>query len=426
MEMRGWPYRLITLGCLGIALLLAWSNHAWPSSVYASSKSSEHEITEVVVKLNPAAGATIVEINYTYGTTTLKTLIQTTGIYLLQVPDRIPAHALAKQMRRDARLLYAEPNYGTHAPEGSPSSIKAWGGATEDTFNNQYAMEVLNLPSAHAINRGAGTVVAVLDTGVQLDHLALASHLTAARYDFVADDAVPEDEFTGAVAGHGTHVAGIIHLVAPESQIMPLRVLDTDGSGNIFTIAEAIIYAAHNGADVINLSLGTPDPSALLADTIHQVTKQGVVVVAAAGNLNSEVQEYPATHRCAISVTSVGQTGTKSAFANFNRLVDFAAPGEAIASTFPPNGYTHWSGTSMATPFVAGQVTLLRSTTPSLSIRGLVAVIEATAHSLDSVNPAYKGKLGWGQPDIGASLQLLTTTGAPPSGGTTINSSCFR
>lgn len=369
---------------------------------------------QVVVKLNPASNATIADINTTYTTTTLETVLSSSGIYLLEVAPGQDVELVVEAMQTDPRLLYAEPNFIGEAPEGDPSETWAWGGYDPGPMTEQYAADMLNLDEAHAITLGAGIVVAVADTGIQADHPGLADHLTTNGYDFVDDDAVPDDEFNGLdddgdglideVAGHGTHVSGIVNLVAPQAQIMPLRVLDSDGRGNIFLIAEAIFYAIQNEADVINLSLGTSAESDLLEDVIEDVIESGMVVVAAAGNLNTSQEQYPAAEGDVIAVTSIGPDGVKSYFANYGSWVDIAAPGESIYSSFPTSGYAQWSGTSMATPFVAGQAALIRSIAPALSVQEILQLIQSTSQSLDETNPGYIGLLGAGWADIGDSL----------------------
>ena len=404
--------RLVLVELVGAIFLVVMIHAVWASPV--SHGGDDYEVDQVVVKLNPAAGATITDINTTYGTTVIETLLHSAGIYLLQLPAGGDAKQVAELMEEDPRLLYAEPNYIGEAPEADPSAIYAWGGYDATPFREQYAAQALDLGWAHEINQGRGTIVAVLDTGVQLDHPALAASLTITRYDFVDDDPIPEDEpngldddgdtFVDEAVGHGTHVAGIVHLVAPEAQIMPLRVLDSDGHGNIFVVAEALLYAARNGAQVVNLSMGSPWRSELMKEVIEDITQQGVVVVAAAGNRGTSVQQYPAAEDYVLAVTSVGITGTKSAFANYGDWIDVAAPGESIYSTYPGNSYAWWSGTSMATPFVAGQAALIRSVAPWLSAELVSKLITQTARPLDALNIKYAGLLGAGEPDIGASL----------------------
>src|SRR5215211_2282700 len=260
---------------------------------------------QVIVKLDPIVGATVQKINATYGSTTLEIFPGTTNVYLLRLPAGSGVTETVKQMANDPRLLYAEPNFFSQSPEGG-ARHRAWGASDVAPTSDEYAIQALGLESAHRISQGENTKVAVLDTGAQLDHPALVDNFEdAGRYDFVEDDKNPSDRPVGKdtdcdgvkdeMVGHGTHVAGIVDITAPEAKIMPLRVLDTEGYGNVFTIAKAVYFAQHNGADVINLSLGSPSRSRLLQEVIQDATANGVLVAAAAGNSNSLVAEYPAT-----------------------------------------------------------------------------------------------------------------------------------
>lgn len=372
---------------------------------------------QVIVKLNTALGVAIEDINNDYGTTTLDSLLNSAAIYLLQVAPGQSVEVVVAAMDNDPRLLYAEPNFIGQMPEGNPSETWAWGGYDPNPYWGQYAGEMLHLTEAHQVTLGAGVRVAVLDTGVQLDHPQLAGSFVELGYDFIDDDPVAEDVFNGLDddgdglvdegAGHGTHVAGLIHLVAPEAEILPLRVLDSDGQGNEFVIAVAVQYAAANGADVINLSLGTSAQSELMEDVIDGVVDAGIIVVAAAGNLNINSEQYPAAYEDVLAVTSVGPDATKSTFANYGTWVDIAAPGESITSTFPVDGYAQWSGTSMATPFVAGQAALLRTLFPTIPVADIHWLIQSTAQPLDQLNPGYSQMLGAGLPHIANSLNYF-------------------
>ena len=167
--------------------------------------------------------------------------------------------------------------------------------------------------------------------------------------------------------GHGTHVSGIVHLTAPDAAIMPLRVLEADGHGNIFVIAEAIQFAVDNGADIISLSLGSAQESELMDDILKDVIEDhDVVVVAAAGNLGSNAEQFPASEDEVLAVTSIDARSKKSDFANYGEWIDVAAPGEAILSAFPVSDHATWSGTSMAVPFVSGHAALIRSALPAM------------------------------------------------------------
>jgi thermitase len=375
---------------------------------------------QVVVKLKPT-GATIENINTSYGSTTLERFPGSTEIYLLKLQAGSDLLGVVENMTADPRLLFAEPNFLSQAPEGD-GRHKAWGVSASGPSPTDYAPKALGLSEAHAISRGSGTTVAVLDTGAQLDHPALKANFEGVkRYDFVDSDTNPSDRQVGRDAdgdgykdemvGHGTHVAGIVDLSAPGAKIMPLRVLDTEGYGDVFAIAKAVSYAERNAADVINLSLGTPSRSRLLREAIDDAADKGVVTAAAAGNSNITVPHYPAAGTGVVAavdgllaVTSVDAYEKKSHFANYGVWVDIAAPGEGIRSAFPVSVYASWSGTSMATPFIAGQAALVHAVDGSLGPAGVERRIRCSARPLALKNPTYVGMLGAGHADVRASL----------------------
>jgi subtilisin family serine protease len=376
---------------------------------------------QVIVKLSPLPGATVEQINATYGSTTLEIFPGSTNVYLLNLPTGSGVTEMVERMASDPRLLYAEPNFFAQPPEGG-ARHRAWGVSDVAPTSEEYASQALGLVSAHAISQGEGTTVAVVDTGAQLDHPALKANFEdAGRYDFVEGDKNPSDRPVGMDAdcdgekdemvGHGTHVAGIVDIAAPAAKIMPLRVLDTEGYGDVFTIAEAVHFAAQNHADVLNLSLGSPSRSTLLQEVIKDAAANGVLVAAAAGNSNSLVAEYPAAGNGVVAfadglvaVTSVNMNDRKSGFANYGSWVDMAAPGEGIRSAFPVNKYAYWSGTSMATPFVSGQAALIHAVNGALDPADVEERIRCSARSLFMTDPIYAAMVGAGRADIGASI----------------------
>jgi thermitase len=199
--------------------------------------------------------------------------------------------------------------------------------------------------------------------------------------------------------------------MAPAAKIMPLRVLNSEGRGNTFTIAKAIFYAQSNGADVINLSLGSSSRSTTLHGVIKDTVRDGVVVAAAAGNSNSNLPHFPAAGNGTVAsadglvaVTAVDRYSKKAGYANYGTWVDIAAPGNGIRSTFPVGMYANWSGTSMATPFVSGQAALIHAVYGSLDPAGVEAKIRYSAQSLTLQNLSYVGMLGAGQANACASL----------------------
>jgi thermitase len=427
MGVRTLPQHLIITGALALSLCLLALLAAGSGQAHALGE--DYRTGQVIVKLNPIIGATIEEINAEYGSTTLDGYFSNKDIYLLRTPSNKDAETFAQDLANDVqnRVLYAEPNFIAETAEGD-ARMRARGISASSVSPGQYPQKDLDknlgLSCAAGISQGGGIRVAVLDTGAQLDHPALETNFKdVKRYDFVDNDKNPSDRPVGLdddgdgledqLVGHGTHVAGIVDLVAPAAKIMPLRVLNSEGYGDVFTVSKAISFAQHNGAHVINLSLGTARQSKLLRETVENATQNGVVVAASAGNSNTNVAHYPAAGNGIVAsvdgllaVTSVDIDQKKSRFANYGSWVDIAAPGEDIRSAFPIDKYANWSGTSMSTPFVSGQAALIRNYYGSITPAGIEAKIRESARSLLLRDPVYGGMLGAGHAEVCASLQV--------------------
>lgn len=396
-----------------------------------------YESDQIVIKLLPTTSIETITSNYMVSP--VRQLLNN-DIYLLQAASAADANQIVSAMSNDPTIEYAELNLIASAPEASGRDIYGWpDGDSETNLQKEsdpqllfeFEWEMSGSESAHyyqqptvaqvkvdqSLSQGNGVVVAVIDTGMDLNHPLLRNNIAPNKYDFIDNDVTPQDEFNNLdddgdgfideVAGHGTHVAGIIHLVAPAAQIMPLRVLDSDGQGNSFIVAEAMLYALENGADIINLSLGTTYQSQFLLDVVAQVTDAGVVVVAAAGNFGEDTPQYPAAADCALAVTAIGPGHVKAEYANYGPWVDLVVPGKRIYSTYPNDAFAWWNGTSMSAPFVAGQAALIVSHSPSLTLEEIGDLIAGTAVSLDNANPDYAGQLGAGLIDIKDSLTTL-------------------
>ncbi|MFN8439154.1 MAG: S8 family serine peptidase [Caldilineaceae bacterium] len=323
----------------------------------------DYKVDELVVRLtdNDVLSSTVAA---RYGLIPVATLLQSGRIYLFRSTssDSESDHVLEQiHQANDPDIVWAEPNYEGSAPGGNPFKIWGWGGKDPSGYENQFAFEQVNLDLAQQQYKGDGITIAVLDTGVALDHYALKDHLVPG-WDMVADDSDPQDEGPGFGWGHGTHVAGIVAHIAPNAHILPIRVLDAAGRGNTFTLAYAIEWAVQQHANVINLSLGTPYNSQVLHDAVSHAIGQGVVIVAAAGNDNRSQVQYPAAYEGVISVSAVDSANHKASFANYGSWIDLSAPGVGITSTITGTqglGFASWSGTSMATGFVSGAAALV-------------------------------------------------------------------
>jgi hypothetical protein len=196
-------------------------------------------------------------------------------------------------------------------------------------------------------------------------------------------------------------------MLAPDSRILPIRAFASDGLGDAFTVAAAVKYAADHGADVINLSLGSPVESELLKDAIRDARERGITLVAAVGNDNDDKQpQFPSSSAEVMAVAAVNLEDTKARFSNFGPHVDVAAPGTRLISAYPDGGYAAWSGTSFAAPFVTAEAALVVAFDPTH--REVKRTIEATAVDIDALNPGYADKLGRGRIDPLAALRSLT------------------
>jgi thermitase len=364
------------------------------------------------VLLRPSAPSSIDAIAASYHLT-ITGRLDSIGWYRAEVPARSSPRLVLMQVARDRRVLMASTNALGQAPE-TDHIIHAFidGTPTQAEYREQTGFEHVKGPDAWPYSTGASTLVAVIDTGVELDHPGLAGHIASTGYDFVDRDPVANDDANGLDddgdgeidegAGHGTHIAGIITLVHPYAQVLPVRVLDSDGVGDVFNVAQGIVYAVQQGAQVLNLSLGVSSPSRVLEDAINYALTAGATVVASAGNHNSTRPQYPAAYAGVISVAATDNERNKADFSNYG-FVDLAAPGVDIYSTFLDGQYATWSGTSFSAAIVSGQAALLLSVDPSLRPQDTLPFIVDTASNGDPVHD-----LGAGEIDLRDSARLAS------------------
>ena len=272
--------------------------------------------------------------------------------------------------------------------------LDAWAGSASPTLaqNNGY-WDKINLPEGQALapNLGRGVKIAVIDTGIDLNHPVFQGRLAPAHewWDFVDQDSYPQEE-AGSSYGHGTGVAGIVLQVAPNATILPLRVLNGGGLGDVDDVVSAIDVAVWRGADIINLSLGTELDVKSLEMLVSYARNRGVIVVASSGNQNKEWLEFPAQYDYAVlSIGSVTYDDVKSDFSSYGRSLDLLAPGETVYTALPDNQLGYWTGTSFAAPMVSGALALAIgevATYPQMSPGGLISQAITQADNINGLS----------------------------------------
>lgn len=215
--------------------------------------------------------------------------------------------------------------------------------------------------------------VAVIDTGVCMTHEDLVGRVLSNGYDFVDNDDDPDDIF-----GHGCSVAGIIAAnidngigiagFAPNASILPIRVLGANGSGSMADVAKGIVYAADNGADIINLSLGSFMGSQAEKDAVDYAVSQGVTVIASAGNSGGSLPGFPARYDNVIAVGAIDSDGSRSSFSNLGG--DIWAPGRDIHTTYLNDTYKKLNGTSFSAPYASAMAAVLEGMGMELQLDG--------------------------------------------------------
>ncbi|TCP59167.1 thermitase [Tumebacillus sp. BK434] len=332
-----------------VALTSALLPAAAASAVQQDKPGVTASTDQIMVKVKPGKAGT--DVAAKHGAKLKKNLTQA-GYQVLKVPTGQSAEALLAELQADPAVETAELDavYSVNFIPNDPS------------FVNQWHLTKIQAPQAWDYALGTGVTIAIIDTGVDIQHPDLSSKIVAG-YDFVNNDTDADDD-----QGHGTHVAGIAAAsgnnglngsgVAPNARIMPVKVLNYSGSGYTSDIISGLFFAADNGAKVINLSMGGGAYSSAFQNAVNYAWNKGAVIVAAAGNNGNTTVQYPAGYNNVFSVACTTSTDAKCSFSNYGTWVDIAAPGLNIYSTANGGGMTTMSGTSMATPIVSGVAAL--------------------------------------------------------------------
>lgn len=332
------------------------------------------------------------------GDTTLKRRLGLDRVYVLTLPhDQLVAARQA--FAEDTHVLYAE-----FDPVGSASATpddsywsSQWGLENTGQSGGKVDADINSLTAWNYSTGDAQTLIAIIDTGIDLNHPDLIGKLVVG-YDFVNTDSNPQDDH-----GHGTHVAGIaaaqtnntigVAGVCQNCSLMPVKTLNDENWGYYTWWINGIEYAVDHGADVINISAGGTSDSAALHDAVIYAYNAGVPVTAAMMNENSSTPYFPAGYAEAISVGSTDRYDHRSSFSSYGNHIDLVAPGSSIISTMWDNTYATWSGTSMATPHVAGTLGLLRTIDPNLTVEELRSILRQNAD--DQVGPITEDTPGF-------------------------------
>ncbi|CAI8282394.1 MAG: Subtilisin BL [Opitutia bacterium UBA7350] len=237
--------------------------------------------------------------------------------------------------------------------------------------------------------RGSGVVIAVVDSGI-------ADHAAFDAVEIESNDWVKEDVSEIEARAHGTAVASILGGkmgLAPEARLLDFRVLDKDGEGSVFAVAEAIVRATDMGAHIINLSLGLYQETALMREAVRYADANGVLMVAAAGNDAQARLPYPAAYSEVLSVTAVDGLGLHAGFSNRSERINFAAPGVGVYAADPKGNYRSINGTSAATPFVSGTLAALLSEEPHISGAEAIRLLQSHLNEAGAsgADPEYGG-----------------------------------
>lgn len=320
----------------------------------------------------------------------------------------------------------------------------------DPSYSSQWALPKIGAPTAwNYFSTGSNIVIAIVDDAVERTHSDLSPNLWVNPgeipnngidddgngyvddingYDVGSNDNNPNPP--SSQYSHGTHVAGIssarsnngvgVASIGYSCKLMCVKSTSTPTS--ITNGFDGIVYAAVSKANVINCSWGGPGYSITGQNVINYAWGKGCIIIAAAGNDNVSTLFYPAAYNNVISVAATSSTDAKASFSNYGTWIDISAPGHNIYSTYVGNAYTNMSGTSMASPMVAGLAGLMWSLNPSMPRADLINCLLSTATNIDAQNPSYIGKLGSGRINAAQAMQCVSTSlNNPPIADFTAN-----
>jgi subtilisin family serine protease len=376
------------------------------------------------------SGQALGRINSEYRTTT-RAHITGTAIYLIEQEADDPA--AAQKLEKDPDVLALEFNVSLTLDDSAETlfllddtaeTLFLLDGDSRTTLNGievpkayaeQQALKIIEGDKARAFSSGAATRIATIDTGVDFDHPALKPWLqpgvdlvngrSASEFDGLDLDDTAETLFlldNGRISelpsafGHGTLVAGILHLVAPDAQIVPIKAFDPYGRSSLYTIVEAVYQAIALNVDVINMSFSTNQDSAALRSALSEAWATGITIVSSMGNAALNTQNvFPAAYPQVIAVAATDFEDRVATFSNFGKSVSVSAPGAFVISAFPGDNYVLAWGTSFSAPLVSGTAALSASLNGRGNWQG-VRILN-TSDDIDVRNPGFEKLIGKGR-----------------------------
>ncbi|MFD2169702.1 S8 family peptidase [Tumebacillus lipolyticus] len=368
----------------GAFLAVALGAALFPAAGVSAAKSEavvNPGTDQIIVKMKPSKVDQTAAVAAKAGASVKKAIDG--NLKVLKVADGNVGDALAK-VQADPNVEYAELD----------QIMKIDLTPNDPSYSSQWHLPKIQAPAAWNITTGStSTKIAIIDTGVDLTHPDLSAKIIGG-YNAITGTTNAQDDH-----GHGTHCAGIATAstdnnlngagVDWKARIMPVKVLDAGGSGYTSDIINGVNWAVANGANIISMSLGGGAANASFQTAINNAWANNVVIVAAAGNNGNTVKHYPAAYNNVVAVGSTDSADNRSSFSTYGSWVHVGAPGSSILSTRLGGGMTTMSGTSMATPVVAGLAGLVRANNPSLSNAGIVSKIFSGADPI--------GVPGWWQ-----------------------------
>ncbi|MCR8659240.1 S8 family peptidase [Paenibacillus endoradicis] len=320
--------------------------------------------------------------------------------------NELSTEQLIAYFKENYELKFIEPHYLYMTNE--ETNVET---IPNDVLFEKYQWNIPDIQAVTGWNISKGSedvIIAVLDTGVQSDHPDLTNRLLEG-YNVNDSSTNSNDDF-----GHGTHVAGIIGATVDNDEgvagvswynkILPVKVLNSSGSGSTYSVAQGIIWATDHGAKVINMSLGNYASADFLHEAIQYAYNHDVVLVAASGNDNTSRPGYPAAYSEVFAVGATTNNRERASFSNYGDYIDVVAPGDSIASTYIGGQYASLSGTSMASPHVAALAGLIRTLNPSLTNVQVMEIMRQSATDLgDTGKDDY---FGYGEIDVYRALTM--------------------